>query len=264
MLLTYLQLACSLQCNKGIYADHRLQDYFKDITTVSFTKETPPSTTNFTWYLNLCGQKKTIANTNCPHDSQLCGVQTVNVPGKDPIETQILSIKNGLGDIDHTVSNNMLKVVLEEVEWGSTKVIPQFTFECSKENKDDVIEINLVEDLEISKDKLILKWRTPAACLKSDKDVPPPKDGSGSGDNADSSWGWFTWLFIVFVLLFGGYIIIGAWITASKSPADFQDALHDFSETLTNLAHSLPGFVTEIADKVFGNNRGERGGYSAV
>lgn len=260
-LITLSKLAAALQCDKDGLAEFRFHDYFKGITTKSFIKDTPPSQTNYTWYFNLCGQEEmTIAD--CPKDSQLCGIQTVTLPGEAPIKTQIISFKK---DITYTIKEKEkthLSIALDKMSWGSSEISPMFHFDCLKDDVDDNVTV------EWENSSFTLNWKTPAACLKTEKGVPPPKKDDGKKGNSekdiDNSWGWFTWLFIVFVLLFGGYIIIGAWITASKSPADFQDALHDFTETLFNLARPLPGFISEIFGKVFGSSGSDRGGYSAV
>lgn len=259
-LLSLSGFAAALYCDKDTLAEYRFQEYFTGITTKSFTKDTPPSKTNYTWYLNLCGQK-TIDVADCPKDAQLCGIQTVTLPGEDPIKTQVISFAKDMKYVVQEKKKDELSITLDKMTWGSSDINPKFYFDCSKEDVNDDLTV------EWENDTFTLRWNTPAACLKSDKDVPPPRKGDGNNNNGkdnDNSWGWFTWLFIVCVLLFGGYIIIGAWITASKSPADFQDALHDFTETLFNLARPLPGFISEIAGKIFGTNGSDRGGYSAV
>jgi hypothetical protein len=148
--------------------------------------------------------------------------------------------------------------------WGSNTVDASMDLICSK-----------VEELRVSWDQKLLEvtWYSPYACLSDEKDIPPPPpDEKQPGDKepddkepeepADDSWGWFTWLFIILVLGFGAYIIMGAWVTYSKSPADFSDAVHDFTDTLKNIAKGIPGFIGEILERIMG--RTDRGGYSAV
>ncbi len=256
-LLLIASTVSALDCSSEQLSPYRLKDSFTQVTSKSIISDTPPSKTNTTWYLNLCNQQEQIIE-DCPKNSQICGVQTVLLPGESPIKTQIVSFGNGLNYNVLDANKSDISIKLDDSSWGSNSVSAQLEFHCAEN-----------EDVEIEWDysKFVLKYTTPAACLKDDKSAPPapPKDGDKDGDDKkkkDDSWGWFTWLFIILVLLFGGYIIFGAWITASKSPADFQDAVHDFVETLGNLAKSLPGFLKEIGQKIFGSEN--RGGYSAV
>lgn len=246
--------AWALDCSSDKFAPYRLKDSFTQVSSKSIITDTPPSKTNTTWYLNLCNQQEQIIE-DCPKNSQICGIQTVLLPGETPIKTQIVSFGNGLNYNVLEANKSDIYVKLDDSSWGSNSITAQLELHCAES-----------EDIQIDWDytNFVLRYATPAACLKDDKSAPPPgspKDGEDD-KKKDDSWGWFTWLFIVLVLIFGGYIIFGAWITASKSPADFQDAVHDFVETLGNLVKSLPGFLKEIGQKIFGSEN--RGGYSAV
>lgn len=263
MLLNLFQLALvplvtALSCDKGDLAQYRLHEQFTQVTARSFLSDTPPSKTNMTWYLNLCNEVEYVSE-ECPKNSQICGVQTVLLPGEQPIKTQVISYGNGLNFEIVNANNTDLIITLDETSWGSNSISAKLELHCSAEEEDMTLDWD-------PESQLTVHWSTPGACLKSDKDVPPPKKGKDDkkapDDKPDDSWGWFTWLFIIFVLAVGGYIILGAWVTYSKSPADLQDAVHDFADTLKNLFGALPGFISEIMQKVFGSNN--RGGYSAV
>lgn len=254
-LVALIHSTLALDCSSDKLAPYRLKDSFTQVTSKSVITDTPPSKTNTTWYLNLCNQQEQIIE-DCPKNSQICGVTSVLLPGEAPIKTQIVSFGNGLNYNILEANKSDISIKLDESSWGSNSIAAQLEFHCA-ENED----IQISWDYEL----LTLKYITPAACLKDDKSAPPPppKDGKDDGKKKkDDSWGWFTWFFIIFVILVGGYIILSAWITASKSPADFKDAVHDFVETLGNLAKSLPGFLKEIGQKLFGTE--DRGGYSAV
>lgn len=253
-LLLTATLATALHCDKDKLNDYKLQEAFKQLKTQSIITDTPPSTANFTWYLNLCGEDE-VQVEGCPKSAQICGVQEVKLPEKDTIVTEVIYFDQNLGyDIQNANKTN-INIKLFDSVWGKNTIESYVNLECGKGESldtkfiDNKLEINII---------------TPGACLKSDKDAPPVSDPDSDKDKKkDDSWGWFTWLFIVFVLLFGGYIIASAWITASRSPADLQDAAHDFLETITSLVKGLPGFVGEVIDKIFGGSR-NRGDYSAV
>ncbi|KAH3680642.1 hypothetical protein WICMUC_000199 [Wickerhamomyces mucosus] len=235
---------------------YRLKDLFTDIDTYSVAIDTPPSLTTFNWYFNLCGQKDT-ANEECPKNSQICGVQKVSLNGEPGITTQIISIDNGINYNIEKSDKDLIDIRLGDTNWGTHIIHTNIHFICSNEVE---ISTNL-NSIDNSNDKnLVLEWKTPGACLKDDKEhiIPSPTPSK------DDSWGWFTWFFIVAVLLGGGYIIAAAWVNSSRG-GDFPDAFHDFVDTLKNLAVSLPGFINEILGKVFGrDNDINRGGYTSV
>lgn len=243
----------ALECSKDdVLSKYRLSDI--PLVSTSKLDDTPPSKTNTTWYFNLC-QAEGELPADCPKNSQICGVQTVLLAGEDPIVSQVISWGQGLS---YTVENDTesgFVVKMGETNWGSNTVDSTLKFNCAKD-----------DDLSVEWDTkaLSLSWNTPFACLKDSKKPPPekPKDGEKNKEPADDSWGWFTWLFIILVLAFGVYIIMGAWLTFTRSPADFSDAVHDFVDTLKSLAQGVPSFVSEIFGRAVG--RGDRGGYSAV
>ncbi|CCH42970.1 Autophagy-related protein [Wickerhamomyces ciferrii] len=244
----------ALDCSSDQLSSYRLKDSLTSISSHSIISDTPPSKTNTTWYLNLCNQNTEQFQEDCPKNSQICGITTVLLPGESPIKTQVVSIPNNLNSKILSSNDSDILINLDDSNWGSNTIKTELNFHCAEQE-----DIKIQWDLE----KLIIDYISPSSCLKDNKSIPePPKDGKDKdGDKEkkkDDSWGWFTWLFIILVIGFGGYIIFGAWVAASKSPADFQDAMHDFLEALK----SLPGFIKEIFAKVFGNEN--RGGYSAV
>jgi len=258
-LLTYLlETALALDCSKDQLAQYRLKDHLTTISSTSIIKDTPPSQTNTTWYLNLCNQKQEIIQ-DCPKNSQICGITYVSIPGESPIKTQIISFSNGLNYNILNSNNSIIDIKLDDSSWGSNSINSEIQFHCSNQ-----------ESIDINWDytTLLLNYSTPGACLKNDESSPSPSnpDDNNGNDNhkpkKDSSWGWFTWGFIIIVLGIAIYVIFSAWLTTSRSPADFMDAMYDFKETLINLFGVVPGFIKEILEKLFGN--GNRGGYSAV
>lgn len=252
-LSVFLNLSNALHCDKDDLAKYRLQEVFKGITSKSIVSETPPSVSTFTWYLNLCGQAEDFPEPECPKNSQICGVKSVSLPGQSPIKTEIITFGNGLNYQIEEATNEFIDLKLDDTNWGSNTISSNFHLVCSNEEN---IEVSFAAN------ELELTFNTPGACLKDDTEhVPAPPTPPPSTN--DDSWGWFTWLFIIGVILGGGYIIASAWI--GRGSDDLQEAMHDFVDTLKSLLANLPEFIGEIFNKVFGSNgNGSRGGYTSV
>jgi hypothetical protein len=245
--------ASAINCNADQLDKYRFKEVFTAITASSQLHDTPPSQTNVTWYFNLCDQVEELT-PECPKHAQICGVQEVLLPGQDPIKTQVISFGNGLNYKVTSANDSDVVIDLDETSWGTNSINAVLNLHCAAESDPDA---GIKVDWNDIAGDFTLFWNTPAACLKSNKEVPvPPKDGDSK--KTDESWGWFTWLFIIIVLVVGSYIVVTAWISSSRTPADFQDAAHDFLETLK----SLPALAVEVFKKIVGS--GERGGYSAV
>lgn len=253
LLLAAVQSALALQCDKSPLNHYRLGD--SPLFQQSTLRDTPPSKTNTTWYFNLC-QAEADLPAECPKNAQICGVQTVLLAGQEPVVSQVISWGQGLNYFVGPGVDDGLLITMDTNSWGSNSVDAVLNLECTKD-----------EDISVKWDQSTLNvtWSSPYACLRDSEAPPPdkPKDGhKGEEKPSDDSWGWFTWLFIILVLGFGAYIIMGAWLTYTKSPADMTDAVHDFVDTLKGLVQGVPGFIGEIFSRVMG--RTDRGGYSAV
>ncbi|ODV61492.1 Atg27p ASCRUDRAFT_26282, partial [Ascoidea rubescens DSM 1968] len=263
-------------------------DKLKGLHQFSITNDTPPSFSNFTWFINICGSidiPKDATGDNllshCPKNSQICGIKQISLPGKNPLETEIISFPDSItpnykfnndnsNKNDDVDSNKNLTLSLRGASWGSNSINSNLNFICSK-NIDDSKDS---DNIKITWDyhNLNINWKTSVACFNSknngggdnnDKDKDKDKNGSDNNDD-DKSWGWFTWTFIFLVLLFAAYIIGGAWLTISRRggyPTDLSDAFHEIVDTMVELAKELPSFAIEVISKFFG---GRRGGYSAV
>ncbi|KAH3683973.1 hypothetical protein WICPIJ_005048 [Wickerhamomyces pijperi] len=252
-LCVLFQLSSALHCDQEGLAAYRLQEVLKDIKSKTFNTDTPPSVSTFTWYLNLCGTgDQDFPDPECPKNSQICGVKSVSLPGQSPIKTEIITLGNGLNYQIEESTKEFIDLKLDDTNWGSNTISSNFHLVCANEENIDV---------SFNDNTLKLTLSTPGACLKEDKEhtPPPPPPPPGS----DDSWGWFTWFFILGVLFTGGYIIGSAWV--GRGSDEFQDAIHDFIDTLKSLLANLPEFIGEIFNKVFGNSGNSgRGGYTSV
>lgn len=245
----------ALDCSKDGLENYKFKDVFTVVAARSQIYDTPPSNTNFTWFFNLCGQSDQLP-AECAKNSQICGIQQVSLPGKEPIITEIISFGNGLNYKVSSLNDTDVEIQLDESSWGTNSINANLNFHCGAE-----VDGGIHFSWDDSNGLFTLHWNTPGACLKTNKEVPtdPPSDDKPKdGKEKDDSWGWFTWLFIILVLVFGSYIVLTSWISSSRTPADFNDAVHDFIDTLK----SLPALAGEIFQKIVGTS--DRGGYSAV
>lgn len=238
-----------LQSIVGIHRSSLIQDY-------------PPSTSNFTVYLDLSeGNKYHPFNVeNCPENSQLCAINRLSIPGKDDIISEIVSIPRNLQPLITKLEATGIDIAFSGVQWGSQKLSASIRFFCSRDEGG-------LKVTKWSKRHLDLQWFTPLACASGQsKKPPPPGEGGGGHENYDngnddsSSWGWFTWLFIFMVIIFAGYVIGNAWINANGNGSN--EFLNEVVDSLVEVLNRLPSFLKEIWNKIFGND--ERGGYSAV
>lgn len=252
----FVQTVLALNCEDETLKKYQFSDLKESSIVFSRLRDTPPSKTNETLVLSLCdAQPRPIEP--CPKDSQVCGLKEVLVLGQSPIVSEVIGISK---DAKYTATElaDRVQIKYEDVNWGTNRLAVTLDLLCVSGSDQDSYRVNLNET------EFSVSWYSSSACLKSGSAPGTPAAPPGAAPPAkDDSWGWFTWLFILLVLGLGFYVIVGAWITLSNKPADLQDAIHDFKDVLRNLASSAPGFVSEIAGKIFGGSQ-NRGGYSAV
>lgn len=231
----------------------------KGVHTVSQSKDTPPSKTEVTWNIGICEAIKDIEECK---DSDLCGLtkitldlktyvsEIIKVDAKDKVKFK--AFKNS-GDSND--ESGML-ITYDTFKWGEQDVNAELKFICPQ--KDDSGEG--LDEFKLSSwdgKKLKLAMKTKSACASKKK-----THKSEPVDNGES-WGWFTWIFIFFVLFLSIYIIGGAWFQYNKGNSiDFQTALKEVIENFIEVVKGLPIFIREIIERFTGNS--SRGEYSAV
>ncbi|KAK0386373.1 hypothetical protein NLU13_6210 [Sarocladium strictum] len=104
-------------------------------------------------------------------------------------------------------------------------------------------------------DVLRLTWHTKHAC--EDK----RSDGGDSDESPSTSWGFFTWLFIIVFLGIAAYLIFGSWLNYNRYGARGWDLL-PHGDTLRDVPYLIKDWVRRVLNTVQGT--GSRGGYSAV
>lgn len=262
-----LPLAGALECSShDVLKKYQLDKYSSQ---GSVERQTPPSTTKDTWWINPCIEhsKDLEIPSNCKDNDMLCGVTEVKVPDRDGLVTQIIDFPNSLAySVDET--DNQLTLTLKGAKWGSSTVSAKIMYECRKNNKNDEIVSTQWEDQQV-----VLQVRGPSGCLKDNSN-----DGGNNSDNNDkngndnnndkkssgsSGLSWFTWLIVYAFLFTVIYLMIVSYM--STRGGSFDDFRGEFVERGSQFVTSLPTFCKEVAMKLFGqSSSSQRGGYSAV
>ncbi|GME84393.1 unnamed protein product [[Candida] boidinii] len=236
--------------------------------------ETPPTETTYSWYLSLYNPEikssyPDIRNVENCQGSQLCGLTSVLDKKGVSLLSEVISIptdvspkyitelqENGSND-DTNGTSNYFKAIFSEVKWGNNLIGAEIKFICDKDSTDTSNHLNVVS---WDKANIQLEFKSPLACESIEGSEPPTGSKPPYGDDDSSGWGFFTWLFILLVIIFASYIIGNAWINVNRvNGNEFLNELIDvFIDTVTR----IPQFIREIVSKFSGSN--DRGGYSAV
>lgn len=266
-LLTTHAIKCA---NHEILQNYNIIDYS---TTGEIDKNTPPSKTIESWWLNICEENKDNfkPSNECDKNDLLCGITQVSLPDeKNLLTTQIIEFSNRLAlEIDSNDDEQTLFITIKSNKWGSFNIDANIEWKCDNNLKSDEIVDSVWYDNEIS-----LSVKGPSACLKDGGNKNnKPKNGDDNKSNDDNKnnkdsksaggLSWFTWLFIYALLFTFFYLVITSYMNTSGGNLD--DFRHEFVERSTQLFVSLPGFCKEVVAKIFGSrSTSERGGYSAV
>lgn len=235
--------------------------------SVSVSKETPPSNTETTWNIGICDTIKSVEECK---GAELCGLTKITLDLKTYV-TEVIKLDASKAKVNYkpmkddesggkSKGSKGIIMTYDDFKWGDQSITAELKFECPSKSNEDEDEDKLVLD-KWQDQTLKLRMKTKSACIsKKDGKKPSKHDNS---DNTGESWGWFTWIFIFFVLFLSIYIIGGAWFQYNKGNSiDFQTALKEVIENFIDVVKGLPIFVKEIIEKFTGNsNRGE---YSAV
>ncbi|CAL9731797.1 autophagy-related protein 27 [Monosporozyma unispora] len=240
-------------------------------------KNTPPSKTIESWWLNICEENKDNfkPSNECDKNDLLCGITQVSLPDeKNLLTTQIIEFGNRLAlEIDSNDDEQTLFITIKSNKWGSFNIDANIEWKCDNNLKNDEIVDSAWFDNEIT-----LSVKGPSACLKdggNNNNNNKPKNGDNKKPNNDNKkedekkdkksggLSWFTWLFLYALLFTFFYLIITAYMNTRGGNLD--DFRQEFVERSTQLFTSLPAFCKEVIAKIFGSRAtSERGGYSAV
>ncbi|SCU99571.1 LAME_0G03884g1_1 [Lachancea meyersii CBS 8951] len=279
MKLTVQLLAASFlaQAALGFQCSHNelLKKYNVDKYTIthSSSKDTPPSTTNEEWWINICQENSASAPEGCQKNDVLCGKTkvTLNDDKDKDILTQLIDFPESVSSGASENDKGELVVELKDAKWGSNSINARLTFICASNKESSVTSVTW-QNKEV---QMVIEGD--AGCIKKEGDDKNGDNGGGNdnNDNKDdknknsekkgsSSLGsWFLWL-ITYALLFALIYLLATSYMSTRG-GNFREFREEFVDRSTSLAKSLPQFTKEVVAKVVGRSSGsQRGGYSAV
>ncbi|OUM51016.1 hypothetical protein BVG19_g97 [[Candida] boidinii] len=232
--------------------------------------ETPPTETTYNWYLALYNPEiessyPDIKNVENCQGAQLCGLTSVIDRKGVSLLSEIIWIPTDVSpkyitELEETGKDNngtssYFKAIFNEVKWGNNLIGAEIKFIC--DSTDNSYHLDVVS---WDKTNIQLEFKSALNCESIEGSEPPTGSKPPYGDDDSSGWGFFTWLFILLVIIFASYIIGNAWINVNRvNGNEFLNELIDvFIDTVTR----IPQFIKEVVSKFSGSN--DRGGYSAV
>ncbi|GMM37114.1 Atg27 protein [Saccharomycopsis crataegensis] len=267
-------------------------DSLKGLHHISMVHDTPPSVSNITWFINVCGAINDNENKEyydvlkeCPNESQICGVRYISLPGAEPLKTEVISFSNSLNpefNVDRQYKNSnkndeettLVNIKLKGANWGSNTIGSSISFICDesvnedKQNDQDNIQIKTWDN-----ENLEIEWRTSSLCSKEKKPSEGNDDKNDDKNEDDtkkpstsSGFSLFSFIINVICVIISIYIVMAVWLAITKrngTPLNWKDTINEVTEILVDIARSVPGFAKEVVEKFFGNST-SRGGYSAV
>ncbi|QLL30380.1 hypothetical protein HG536_0A01970 [Torulaspora globosa] len=254
--------ANAFQCNK----DDRLKKYRLaqgnggGYVYGSVERDTPPSTTEEKWWVNVCAENdKNDLPSECDRNDVLCGLTYVTVPGRDTLMTQEIEFPHSLsGPVEEV--DGKLRLSLRGTKWGSESFDAQLEFECDDNMKTDEMVSSTWQDKQIR-----INIKGPSGCLIKNEDGNRDKDRRPhlkDPNERKKGTSWFTWLLLYALLFTLIYLLVTAYVNTRGG--SFQDFREEFIDRSTQLITSLPAFAKEVAARIFGSGSSQRGGYSAV
>jgi len=239
--------------------------------TLTRTRETPPSVVIDEVRFDMCKDlelKQGVEDQDqCPTGTRACLTMT-NQKGSnsDRVITVIpLAISSSLNpEITPLSSPKGLNLVLHGSSYPVTDPQPQslnLTFLCDTVPSDPTFVSYTGSDLRI-------EWKSPAGCSFSGEEEPAPGDGDkdkegggdGNGGKGEESVGsGIGWFFLLLLIAFGAYFLLGAYYNYSTYGATGIDLIphRDFWR-------DVPYVLRDVAAHLCSTIRPNRSGYVAV
>ncbi|KAH3665765.1 hypothetical protein OGAPHI_003953 [Ogataea philodendri] len=259
VLFLLVRLTAAIDISDSHFAEYPDIKQLAGVHQVDKTEETPPSTKKLSWYVNIYDpsskdSKNDLDVPECSKDSQVCGLTQITLPDRDPLVTEVFAFSNKLNP-QFEDNSSSITVKLQGANWGALSLDTEIEFICGTEDTKDNLKL-VSFDYSTAKFTFESKY----ACKSSQQ---PPKDGKEKSPKSDdsNSWGFFTWLFILLVIMMATYIIAQAWINTNRMGSS-HEFLNELIESIIETLSKLPEFLREIGSKLFSS--GNRGGYSAV
>lgn len=256
-----------------------------DLTSINYdlyvmdSKDTPPSTTETTWYFSTSGPLSS-DNEDCPKGSQVCGVQRVRLGDKEtvteviPVAGEFESFKSGI-QTREIGNGGGLVVTFTGGKWGDSQdMSAELTFKCNK-SVAGVVEPKLISwdgkrvSLELTHVLVCPTGGESPDNGKGDdnKDGDKGRNGDGGKDQYEDTesgftlWSLIKWMFIIAIILVALVFLVRALTDYQRYGLTGLDLLPQ-SDTIRDIPYLVRDFFRKIANTFAGGP--SRGGYSAV
>lgn len=213
-------------------------EWLDNTLTLSNSTSTPPTTTDFTVYINPCGSAQ--GDDQCESDDHFCVVESITEGSGRSAKTIVTGIKpfgsKSQGAIE-AYSRGPQRIIFnyDGASWGNSKIHGSIEVACGSEDT-SVVEISdpLVYKVHLTSAKLCSKEKVPDKTLK--KQPPKPQKGN---------WGLFTWIFVLLIFAGIAYAALTVYINFAQSrgnlplAADIGDVLRDLPYLLRDIFSKL-------------------------
>ncbi|KAF5355116.1 hypothetical protein D9756_005315 [Leucocoprinus leucothites] len=245
------------------------------LQTLERTRDSPPTTNIDTLRFNLCHDLEPVEGVDdqdqCGKGVRACLTTKNKKSGQSDRIVSVVTLAESTSTYSATASPTdpkFLNIVFDGPKYphpaDSTPISQKFnvTVLCDPDSTSDPKFVSY------DGSTLDLEWSAPAGCPKS-ADTKPPKDdndnkgGNGDGskeeENVGSGLGWF---FLVILLAFVAYFVLGAYYNYSTYGARGMDLIphRDFWQ---EVPYMLKDVISHLCSSVH-PRRSSRGGYVAV
>lgn len=231
--------------------------------TVQWTRETPPTSWVDELSFDLCddlSKKDGVAEDDqCPPGTRACLTETNKKEGDGDRIVSVIPLAQSASAVElkALTSPKGLSLTFEGSPYPATDPIPQsfnLTLLCAT-------EISELKFLSYGAGQLRVEWSAPAGCdFKPSNDGKEDEKGDQEEKNVGSGVGWF---FLVLLLAFVAYLVLGAYYNYSTYGATGADLIphRDFWRDVPYLIRDV---VSHLCSSIRPRTRSSRGGYIAV
>ncbi|CCG84175.1 protein of unknown function [Taphrina deformans PYCC 5710] len=244
----------------ALQGDHRIES----------TTETPPTTRHTVYTLNACASIATDKDVNeddqCPSGTQVCKV--ISVQKHSEAQTVIEVTPYARQDAQDPV---IKEVTSEDVRVEGFKLEIAGTDTAQGNKRAAIIEFICDRAIDIGKPEHFgvdyagiakFRWRTKHACAsKSDGGSKTP-DADRDTPRKATSWGFFTWLFLVVFMAVASFLIFTLFLNYNRYGQVGFD-LVPAMDSVKDIPYLFKDFASQVVDTVKGSGS-SRSGYSAV
>ncbi|SGY14312.1 BQ5605_C010g06137 [Microbotryum silenes-dioicae] len=229
---------------------------------------TPPTTTETTYSISICGalplsNPPAQEGDSCPPDTSICTIARALRPSHDDVILSVIPIAKAIEPLSYeflqgeTNTDKGWILLMSGGEYNGVKQTARFEMHCDPAAKETSPTFEAYDALQ---GLLFLKWTTDAACSTTStpgdgKDAPGSTPPPGSAPPPKDRMGWFGWIFTLFFLGTMAYFALGTWNNYTQYGATGWDAIPH-----RDVWRDLPYVVGDL----FKGRGSTRSGYSAL